>query len=74
MAERLAPSPDMRARDAARGALQAAGLLIAEPIDDALRARPAGPEPTVEMVGAALERTGGRPLSAIIIEQRGPTG
>ncbi len=74
LAERPSRSPDTRVRDAARGALQAAGLLLAEPLDDGLRARTAGPELTVEMVGAELERAGEHPLSAIIIEQRGPTG
>ncbi len=44
LAERPSRSPDTRVRDAARGALQAAGLLLAEPLDDGLRARTAGPD------------------------------
>lgn len=72
LAERLSPPPAVSARDTARAALRAAGLLVAEPLDGALRGRAAGPASTIETVGAALERAGGRSLSAIIIEQRGP--
>lgn len=74
LAERLSPPPTTDQRAAARAALHVAGLLVAEPIDEGLRASITGPELSVESVGAALERTGGPPLSTIIIEQRGPKG
>lgn len=72
LAERLAPPPQSEGRAAARAALRAAGLLAVVPLADGLRNRAAGSALNTETVGADLESAGGRPLSAIIIEQRGP--
>ncbi len=74
LAERLPAPPGNSARGRARAALRAAGLLVEDPLGPGLRARTAGPGLTVDEVGADLERAGGRPLSEIILDQRGPQG
>jgi predicted transcriptional regulator len=66
--ERLPSSSDERKRS--RDVLRAAGLL-AEPSAE-MKARAAQSTATLEEVSAALSRPGGKPLSEIIIEQRGP--
>ena len=64
----LIPAPD-NARETVRRALRAAGLLversqrIQEPTDRQVR---------LEDVEASLARVGGKPLSEIVLEQRGP--
>ena len=62
------PTPDSD-REKARQALRAAGLLVG--LSPGLRARI---DPTVRPkdVEAALSRVGGKPLSEIVLEQRGP--
>ncbi len=62
--------PPLSEREQMIAALRAAGLL-AEPTD-AMKALAAESTATLEEVSAALSRPGGRPLSEIIIEQRGP--
>jgi hypothetical protein len=68
--ERLAPIPSERER--AIAVLRAAGL-VAEPSVE-MRVRAANATMSLMEVQAALDRAGGRPLSEIIIEQRGPKG
>ena len=63
-----APSSD---RERARQALRAAGLLTE--LGPNLR-RLADPKVRLEDVGAALNRAGGKTLSEVILEQRGPKG
>jgi len=58
-------------REQARQALRAAGLLVAQP--PRLRQRVAQ-KVRLEDVEAALARVGGKPLSDIVLEQRGPKG
>lgn len=70
LAERLASAAPLNDRERSIAAVRAAGLLV-EP-DVAMRARAAQATMTLEEVRAALDRLGGRPLSEIIIEQRGP--
>jgi plasmid stability protein len=71
LAERLAPTPArMSERERAREVLRAAGLL-AEPSPEML-AIAAQSTATLEEVQAAFARVGGKPLSEIVIEQRGP--
>ena len=70
LAERLPAPVAISDRDKAREALRAAGLLVEFPPDVIARARAV--TVTLEEVSAALERAGGRPLSEIVIEQRGP--
>jgi len=69
--ERLSPpSPTLDSpREQVRLALRAAGLLVDLGPDLRLRA-----DPTVylEDVEASLARAGGKPLSEIVLEQRGP--
>ena len=62
------PSSD---RERARQALRAAGLLTE--LGPNLR-RLADPRVRLEDVSAALNRTGGKTLSEVILEQRGPKG
>lgn len=59
-------------RERAREVLRAAGLL-AEPSAE-MKVRAAQTTMTLAEVQAALDRVGGKPLSEIIIEQRGPKG
>ncbi|MGN6700445.1 MAG: hypothetical protein ACTHMJ_03880 [Thermomicrobiales bacterium] len=76
LAERLpAPTPappPASDREQVRAVLRAAGLLV-EPTPEE-RARAAAVTVTLEEVRAALDRAGGRPLSEIVLEQRGPKG
>jgi predicted transcriptional regulator len=71
LAERLntaiPAAPDERKRT--REVLRAAGLLAE--LSPALRKRAESSTATLEEVSAALERAGGRPLSEIVLEQRG---
>ena len=64
----LNPAPDST-REQVRRALRAAGLLVGLSPDLRRRA-----DPTVqpEDVEASLARAGGKPLSEIVLEQRGP--
>jgi hypothetical protein len=57
-------------REQVCAALRAAGLLV-EP-SPAMLARASRATMTLEEVSAALTRAGGKPLSEIILEQRGP--
>ncbi|HEX5504260.1 MAG TPA: hypothetical protein VFW96_16665 [Thermomicrobiales bacterium] len=74
LAERLPAPPPAPApagdREQVRAILRAAGLLV-EPTPEE-RARAAAVTVTLEEVRAALDRAGGRPLSEIILEMRGP--
>lgn len=81
LAERLALSlssspattqPTQDAREQVCGILRARGLLI-EPTPEEL-AWAETSDVTLEEVSAALDRSGGKPLSEIILEQRGPKG
>ena len=69
--ERLSPLPPApnSNREQVRLALRAAGLLVELSPDLRLRA-----DPTVHLedVEASLARAGGKPLSEIVLEQRGP--
>ena len=66
-----APAP-ISDRDRATEALRAAGLLTELGPEEKARARRS--TATLEEVSAALSRPGGRPLSEIILEMRGPKG
>lgn len=68
LAERLAPPPTER--EQAVAALQAAGLLAELGPEEKQRA--ARSTATLEEVRAALDRVGGKPLSELILEMRGP--
>jgi hypothetical protein len=68
--ERLAPPKDERERTIA--VLRAAGML-AEPSTE-MKARAAKATMSLVEVQAALDRAGGKPLSELIIEQRGLKG
>lgn len=69
---RLAPPvPASNDREKARRALHAAGLLA--DLSPDLRQR-AHPTVRLEEVEASLARAGGKPLSEIVLEQRGPKG
>lgn len=63
------PAP-MSDRDRTTEALRAAGLLV-EPSPEMLELAE-GATMTLEEVSAALDRAGGKPLSEIVLEQRGP--
>lgn len=69
--ERLAatPAPELDERARVTEVLRAAGMLAE--LGPELRAR-ADPTISLEEVQAALDRAGGKPLSEIILEQRGP--
>ena len=73
LVERLAPLalPTGSDRERVRKALHAAGLLV--DLGPGLRVR-ANPMVPIEDVEAALARAGGKPLSEIVLEQRGPKG
>jgi predicted transcriptional regulator len=72
--QHLPDPPPLSERERARAALRAAGLLAEDPLGPALRLRAEQANVTLEEVSADLERAGGRPLSEIILEQRGPKG
>jgi predicted transcriptional regulator len=72
--EHLPDPPPPSERERARAALRAAGLLLEDPLGPALRQRVEQASVTLDEVSADLERAGGRPLSEIILEQRGPKG
>ncbi len=72
LAERLAsqhPTP-VSDRERARAALHAAGLLTE--LGPEGKERAARSTATLEEVSAALDRAGGKPLSELILEMRGP--
>ncbi len=74
LAERLAatpPPPEMNERARITEILRASGMLVE--LDPELKKR-ADPTVSLEEVQAALDRAGGKPLSQIILEQRGPKG
>jgi predicted transcriptional regulator len=66
----LHPAPDSN-REQVRLALRAAGLLVE--LSPGLHLR-ADPTVHLEDVEASLARAGGKPLSEIVLEQRGPKG
>ena len=66
----LPPAPDST-RERVRQAFRAAGLLV--DLSPDLRVR-ADPTVHLEDVEASLARAGGKPLSEIVLEQRGPKG
>lgn len=63
-------APPLTERARARAVLQAAGLLTELSPEEKERARQT--TATLEEVQAAFARTNGKPLSEIVIEQRGP--
>lgn len=72
LAERLAaPQALSSDRERAREALRAAGLLVEFTAEQQARAK-AAVTMTLEEIQAAFARAGGKPLSEIILEQRGP--
>lgn len=73
LVERLAPTAPTTGgdREKARQALHAAGLLTE--LSPGLRVRASSTVP-LEEIEAALTRAGGKPLSEIVLEQRGPKG
>ncbi len=68
----LTPIPPLSERERAREVLRAAGLL-SEPTD-AMRAIAAQSTATLAEIQTSFARVGGKPLSEIVIEQRGPKG
>jgi hypothetical protein len=64
------PAPD-NAREIMRRALRAAGLLVEQ---SPRLQRHADRQVRLEDVEASLARVGGKPLSEIVLEQRGPKG
>ena len=74
VSERLPAAMPRSERERARAALRAARLLVEDPLGPDLRRRTAEVTLTLEEVSAELERAGGRPLSEIILEQRGSKG
>jgi hypothetical protein len=71
LAERLVATPELDERTRVFEVLRAAGMLVE--LDPELKRR-ADPTISLEEVQAALDRAGGKPLSQIILEQRGPKG
>jgi plasmid stability protein len=69
LAERL-PTEHQDERERAREILRAAGLLTE--LGPELKQRAAQSTASLEEVSAALSRAGGKPLSELVIEQRGP--
>lgn len=69
--EHLAAVPEMDERTRVLEVLRASGMLVE--LDPELKKR-ADPTISLEEVQAALDRAGGKPLSEIILEQRGPKG
>ena len=72
LVERLAASPPDGERARVRSALRAAGLLDTLTPEELERA--ARSDATLDEVSAALDRSAGEPLSAIVLAQRGPKG
>jgi hypothetical protein len=70
--ERLVVPPRTYDRERSIAAMRAAGLLL-EPTSEQL-AWAETVDVTLEEVSDALDRAGGKPLSEIILEQRGPKG
>lgn len=70
LTERLAPLSAADERERSVAAVRAAGLLV-EPTPEQL-AWAETVDVTLEEVSAALDRAGGRPLSEIVLEMRGP--
>jgi hypothetical protein len=71
LAERLVATPELDERTRVFEVLRAAGMLVE--LDPELKRR-ADPTISLEEVQAALDRAGGKLLSEIILEQRGPKG
>jgi predicted transcriptional regulator len=69
LAERLS-APATSDRENVREALRAAGLLAE--LGPEMKKRAARSTATLAEVSALLDRAGGRPLSEIVLEQRGP--
>lgn len=69
LAQRLPPA-SVSERERARAVLRAAGLL-AEPTPDMIT-RAAQATMSLDEVQAALDRAGGKPLSEVVLEMRGP--
>ena len=70
LADRLPPPDPTSDRERVRAALRAAGLLVEFTPEEIAWAE--AQTVTLEEVSADLERAGGRPLSEIVLEQRGP--
>jgi predicted transcriptional regulator len=70
LAERLQTPTPSNDRDRSREVLRAAGLL-AEPSDE-MKELAAQSTLTLEEARAILDRAGGKPLSEVIVEMRGP--
>lgn len=71
LANHLPPVAAPSERDRVTAALQAAGML-AEPSEEMQRIASQGAMLSEEAVRQALSRAGGKPLSEIVLEQRGP--
>lgn len=69
LTERLTPS-DPGDRERAQEALRAAGLLVE--LGPEMKERAARSTGTLDEISAALDRSGGTPLSEIVLEMRGP--
>ncbi len=72
LAERLETPASAGERERTTEVLRAAGLLAE--LGPEMKERAARSRATLEEVSAALGRAGGRPLSEILLEQRGPKG
>lgn len=70
--ERLPNTQSGDDREQARIALRVAGLLVENPLDPTLQRQVNAARLSLEQISADLDRAGGRPLSEIILEQRGP--
>jgi hypothetical protein len=70
LARRFPPPEPTAERERARAVLRAAGLLTE--LGPELKQRAARATATIEEIQAAFARAGGKPLSEIVIEQRGP--
>lgn len=70
LAARLAPPDEMSERERVAEALRAAGLLAE--LGPEMKKRAERSTMTLEEVRAALDRAGGKPLSELILEMRGP--
>lgn len=70
LAERLGSSPEKSEKERAIEKLRADGLLTELSAEEKKRA--ARSAATLEEVSAALDRAGGKPLSELILEMRGP--
>jgi len=72
LARRVPPPEPADERTRARAVLRAAGLHTE--LSPELKQRAAQATATTEELQAAFARAGGKPLSEIVIEQRGPKG